>query len=485
MVKRRSRGNACVVKSSPCSRRSGTSTSLQPRDCSSGFVTTPTSEIMKAPYVASRTRLRLRKETENYSIPKTPPKGDTSFIITSPGTPKSRLKKRIKTHQSRSSMSRIAPTLPVMVYPVDASLRQIAQNATKSKTCESKSLFSGLPEDQPHRTTMVADTIGIAIPDYNCAAETIDITVPQYFSLAQAICSYGFFCMRPNQWFPAKHNTDRNISFFRRKLRYGKKGTACCDVIVTQPSDKYIRIILDSLLTDDEDRLEVENQIRRVCRLDALSSDLTTWWEMNPEAKTRKYGRLFRSPTLWEDLVKTITICNTRWQQSCTMNSLLCDKVSSHPGSFPTPQDVVLFSTDELQSICKLGYRGDRVRRLAADICEGNLDLQWFEHPIRSQEEVYSALLKMHGFGPFAANNMLQLLGHFACYPFDSETVRHFSEFHKRKGTFKEIAQLAKTYYDKFHPFQFLAYWFELWREYERIDGAISTEWIRGSVFVL
>lgn len=31
---------------------------------------------------------------------------------------------------------------------------------------------------------------------------------------------------------------------------------------------------------------------------------------MHPEAKADNFGHMFRSPTMWEDMVKSITLCN-------------------------------------------------------------------------------------------------------------------------------------------------------------------------------
>jgi hypothetical protein len=32
--------------------------------------------------------------------------------------------------------------------------------------------------------------------------------------------------------------------------------------------------------------------------------------DMHPGAKAENFGHMFRSPSLWEDMVKSITLCN-------------------------------------------------------------------------------------------------------------------------------------------------------------------------------
>ena len=114
------------------------------------------------------------------------------------------------------------------------------------------------------------------------------------------------------------------------------------------------------------------------------------------------------------------------------------------------------------------------------------LDLRWLEHPLRTGDEVFDRMLRVYGFGKFAAYNVCQLLGHHASFPFDSETVRHFREEHgaPRGLALPAVAALARRHYDRYAPFQFLAYWFELWRGYERRRGGVcSTRWaVRGVI---
>ena len=43
-----------------------------------------------------------------------------------------------------------------------------------------------------------------------------------------------------------------------------------------------------------------------------------TFSERSPDlAKTAPVGRLFRSPTVFEDLMKTFTLCNCGWTRTC------------------------------------------------------------------------------------------------------------------------------------------------------------------------
>ncbi|XP_074365085.1 uncharacterized protein LOC141706169 isoform X2 [Apium graveolens] len=47
--------------------------------------------------------------------------------------------------------------------------------------------------------------------------------------------------------------------------------------------------------------------------------------EMYSEAKKKGFGRLFRSPTLFEDMVKCILLCNCQWSRTLSMARALCE----------------------------------------------------------------------------------------------------------------------------------------------------------------
>ena len=54
-----------------------------------------------------------------------------------------------------------------------------------------------------------------------------------------------------------------------------------------------------------------------------------TFYTLMPAAREYGFARLFRSPTLFEDCVKTITLCNANWGRITSMN----DSMAEHVGS--------------------------------------------------------------------------------------------------------------------------------------------------------
>ena len=295
----------------------------------------------------------------------------------------------------------------------------------------------------------------------------LTLPVPHGFDLQAAVCSYGFFILAPNRW-------DTDARTFTRPLQ-GKRGRAV-RVTISQPKTnrRTLRLACDKRL-DAAERLTIKAQIKRMLRVD---EDFTDWFKTHPIALRKKFGRLFCSPSLFEDIVKTITGCNVTWSNTVRMNRFLCDKIGR--GAFPTPTQLAAVTPDRLKADCRVGYRAERIIRLARDVESGELDLAWFEQPGHSADEVYKALLNIYGLGPFAAANICQLLGHYDRIAIDTETYRHFCKTYgvKRPKDPSKLHPRIEKHYAQYSPYQFLAYWFELWCGYEAANGKPAPQWL-------
>jgi 3-methyladenine DNA glycosylase/8-oxoguanine DNA glycosylase len=318
---------------------------------------------------------------------------------------------------------------------------------------------------------------------------------PEGFSLSQAICSYGYFALAPNRWVPEKPGDD-DKGYLVRPLTYQtgestKTKTALVAVGQDTTSHSVLVAIEFSPSQPTSESEHGENHHRRerqlttqVDRMLRLNTSLKDFHKLYPEAGERGFGRLYRSPTLFEDMVKTITNCNMKWGGTVEMNAKLCRNVGSE-GAFPTPEEIHRAGADFLKEHCRVGYRAKYIWNLASDVVEGRLDLARDLGSVPcggfhlDREDVQKRLLKLSGIGPFAANNILQLMGYFDAYPYDTETVRLWKEdFGASKSATKaEVFGQARAHYSRYAPYAFTAYWYDLWKNYERRAGAMSPQW--------
>lgn len=283
----------------------------------------------------------------------------------------------------------------------------------------------------------------------------ITMPLPPRFDLVRAVCSYGYYALAPNRWDAATATLSRPLhdargGLIHMHIRQGKRLTIRCERAIGR-----------------DDAAAVRSQVARMLR---LNEDFTAFHKLHPAARKANFGCLFRSPTLFEDIVKTFTTCNVAWSSTRRMNELLCDRYGN--GGFPTPDQLAKVPAAELKQTCRVGYRADRIIRLARQVTVGELDLSRFERQGVRSAELFDELRQIHGIGPYAAGNMLQLLGHYDRLAIDSETYRHFREVYNAP-TPKSAADLRKLHvrierhYAPFKPYQYLAYWFELWHRYQ------------------
>ena len=280
---------------------------------------------------------------------------------------------------------------------------------------------------------------------------TLTLPLPHAFDLTAAVCSYGFYVLAPNNW-------DAATCTLRCPLR--GDGDRIVTVTVRTHGD-CLRVRCDTTLAAAE-RPMIRGQVARMLRLD---EDFTGWFTRHRQARRRRFARLFRSPTLFEDIVKTFTCCNVTWKNTLTMNRLLCEHHGG--GAFPTPPELAKVSEATLKRTCKVGYRAGRIVKLARDFADGRLHDGMFEDPSLTTGELFDRLRRVHGVGPYAAGNLCQLLGRYDRLAIDSETYRHFCQVERidRPKNPATLHDRIEARYAPYEPYQFLAYWYELWHD--------------------
>lgn len=301
-------------------------------------------------------------------------------------------------------------------------------------------------------------------------ATRMRLSVPADFDLAASVCSYGYFLLAPNRWRPVERVYERRF----QPAEFGLPAAAPVTLRVSQPKGggEPLAITADRPLTPAE-RSALRRGVARTLRID---EDLTNWFRLSAAARRRGFGRLFRSPTLFEDMVKTITNCNVTWPSTVRMNRLLVQRVGD--GAFPTPAQLARLTPSRLKQRCGVGYRAKRIIGLARQYESGQIDPTWFESSDRTTEELAEAIRTLDGFGPYATANVLQLLGRYERLPIDTETVRLYC---KKTGAARpsndaDLHTAINARYARFGRRRFLAYWFEVWRDYESAMGP-SVAW--------
>ena len=186
------------------------------------------------------------------------------------------------------------------------------------------------------------------------------------------------------------------------------------------------------------------------------------------QAEKLARGRVLRSPTLFEDVVKTILTTNTLWSATKRMNLNLINQYSSaldrgtEKRAFPNPAEIAASSPEVLREAVRVGYRAPSIHELAVRVASGELDLESLKVSDLPTLELRKELLKIKGIGPYAAANLLMILGRGDFIPVDSWAMKLVShEWHDGEPvTPKQVEQ----HFEEWGEFKGLAYWFWDWK---------------------
>lgn len=303
------------------------------------------------------------------------------------------------------------------------------------------------------------------------------IIVPRDYLLARDYCSYGYFLLEPNFWSPA----DRAL---RTTLDVGVHGDSAATTLrVTQPGKKGepLKVRPDRTLSAAE-RAQAKKLIARMMRLNEDHEVIRDFHKVDPRQKKLGRGRLMRSPTFFEDVIKTVTSCNVTWPSTIIMNRRLCEVVGEQSPSgffaFPTAARLAAVRPSLLRERCSVGYRDARIVELARMFATSEISADRFEGDALSDDDMFDALQDWPGVGPYAAANIMQLLGRYGRLPLDTESVRHGRDVLGFKGSSAQIMKRVHKHFAPFGEHAFRSYWFEMWEHYEAKRGK-SWTWER------
>lgn len=212
----------------------------------------------------------------------------------------------------------------------------------------------------------------------------------------------------------------------------------------------------------------VEAMARRCLRLDAsLEAFHDRCREADPpfpEAPGMGFGRLLRSPSVFEDLVKVLATTNTTWSGTVSMVDRLV-RIAGAGGTFPGPERVASVGPDRLREEGRWGYRAEYLDALARAVVAGRVDPEAWEADTAPTGEIAEEIRGLAGFGPYATAQALALLGRYDRIGVD--TV--FRDFVRRRH-FAAAAEPPSdrqmvAVYERWGEWKALAYWFEMWRE--------------------
>jgi len=282
--------------------------------------------------------------------------------------------------------------------------------------------------------------------------------------LWRTIMSHGVADLPPNRIDEEARTLETTVAVPRgrpqtvtvREKRGGKAALAA-------PAGKRSEAVLDGV----RHMLRIDEDLSEFYALAAEDSDLA--WV------TEGAGRLMRSQTVYEDVVKTICTTNTAWSGTVRMVSAIVEHLgepalgapSEGPFGHAFPSAAAMAAAPEsfYRDVARTGYRGAYLRSLAESVALGEIDLEELANADPDDlpdDEVAARLLALPGVGPYAAAHIMMLIGRYSRLVLDSWTRPTYASLNGRKAKDATIERRFRRY----GRYSGLAFWLFLTRDW-------------------
>ena len=286
--------------------------------------------------------------------------------------------------------------------------------------------------------------------------------------LARTLASHGFADLTP-------HRLDEDASTLETTFAFGRGART----VRISPGRRGYAAVESVGRPFGRDRDRILAVVAHVLRLD---DDLSPFYELAAADSaldwvTSGAGRMLRSPTVFEDVVKTICTTNCAWSGTIRMVGALVDHLGPEDRAtgrhaFPSPEAMAEADESFYRDVARAGYRGAYLRSLAASVADGSLDLEELaasRSPDLPDAEVLERLLALPGVGPYAAAHIMMLLGRYSRLVFDSWTRPTYL---KVTGGRRRVAdRTIERRFRRYGGYAGLAFWLLLTRSWVAEDG--------------
>jgi 3-methyladenine DNA glycosylase/8-oxoguanine DNA glycosylase len=185
-------------------------------------------------------------------------------------------------------------------------------------------------------------------------------------------------------------------------------------------------------------------------------------------------GRMLRSPTVFEDVIKTVCTTNCTWSATTRMvNALVAHLGEPAVGgggpltnAFPSPERMAATPERFYRDTARTGYRGAYLISLARSAAGRDLDLEGLGAATREElpdDELERRLTALPGVGPYAAAHIMMTMGRHSRLILDSWTRPKYARLMGKK-TVADTTILRR--FRRFGPEAGLAFWLFVTRDW-------------------
>src|SRR5437667_7378060 len=226
----------------------------------------------------------------------------------------------------------------------------------------------------------------------------------------------------------------------------------------------------EKIVRDVRHMFRLDDDLREFYRATSTEPDFT--WIAREGA-----GRLLRSPTVFEDLVKMICTTNCSWALTEKMVSGLVNELGTAADdgrkSFPSAAVMATPSAEFYRDKIRAGYRSPYLKELAQRVASGELDVESWLTTDASLADLMKQIKSVKGVGDYAAENLLKLIGRYDGLALDSWTRAQFAKARNR-GRVASDKKILR-YYARFDSWRGLALWCDMTHDW--LDPQNVAKW--------
>lgn len=249
-------------------------------------------------------------------------------------------------------------------------------------------------------------------------------------------------------------------------------------VLLSEGGSDTARVAVQGRRPSARQGVHILEAVAHVLRLD---EDLSAFYAVaaaDPDLSwsARGAGRMIRSATVFEDVVKTICTTNCTWSATERMVGALVEHLGEpaagarkdgvYGRAFPSPEAMAGADEAFYRDVVRAGYRGAYLRSLAASVVEGSVDLEELDRVAPEDlpdEELAARLLALPGVGPYAAAHIMMMLGRYSRLVLDSWTRPKYARLNGGRPL-KDTT--IERRFRRYGPYAGLAFWLHLTRDW-------------------
>ena len=282
-------------------------------------------------------------------------------------------------------------------------------------------------------------------------SQTYFIETPENFNFTRTVFSHGWCELLPFEL--DKENWRLSYVFDAAKIPVS--------AIISESGGKIKIEAADGEINE----VKLLRDVRHILRFD---DDLSEFYKLTKKdfawLSSTNTGRMLRSPTVYEDLVKTICTTNCSWALTKKMTTNLVEKLgtptTNGKRAFPTAEQMASKPVEFYKNEIRAGYRSSYFAELAESVAGGKINPENWLNSDLPTVELKKEMKKIKGVGDYAAENLLKLVGRYDGLALDSWLRSQF--YKKRHNETVCDDKTIRQFYEKFAHWRGLVMWCDM-----------------------